>query len=573
MTVQAGSVALGWLLSKASVQKLIAFALFVIVVVKLAWWCITNPKYTLPPVFGILAAIYWWNLTVGLWVLAAGYAISVWLWGRHMLWASEIDTWNELRRGVPRLFKVRKHWPRIMKKMRLENDGAMPVLTSMHLSTSGIVAEVDTSDYAKHVSVMKKHEADIATAFRADRVLFKGDRNWLATVRIDWGAHLRREYKLHDMPQLGGYDRWPCPIPFAIAEAGGAATLVGNEPILVGGTTGGGKSNAAWAIIAGYIERGVPLMLDVIDPKGEFAECADNVGNGFINSYITGLDTEPAEYDAVMQAFYDDLKERSAAMGKSTLHTPTEEEPLRILVVDEGLPIAASLKSQGLKHPLVMITSQGRAVGFIPLFLTQVAQKDVLGLFRDLTSNRLSLRTGSRFLTEVVLGEGCEGDGARCSILDAEHDKGVGYMPARGGYMGWRSPHILDADRKVLARGEYPEAPAAILDDASKPRIVYALWDHADELLYIGQTRLDRGTPLHEVEKYSDTQLAERAAANRLAEHLKEQPWAGQIAKVTVRGVYPNKQAGLDAEELLIRTEKPPKNKVHATYNKGLINA
>lgn len=491
-----------------------------------------------------------------------------------MLWASEIDTWTELRKGVPRLFKVRKHWPAVMGKVKLDNSGLIPQLTSMHLSTSGVVAGVDTADFGKHASILKKYEADIAASFRASRALFKVEETWEATLRIDWGAHLRREYKLHDMPDIGPYTSWPCPIPFAIAESGGAATILANEPILIGGSTGGGKSNTAWAIIAGYIQRGIPLKLDVVDPKGEFAECADQIGKGFINSYITGLSTSPEEYDRAIDNFYTDLKTRAEAMGTETVHIPTEEEPLRILVIDEGLPIAASLQAKKLKHPLVMITSQGRAPGFIPLFLTQAAQKDVLGLFRDLTSNRLSLRTGSRFLTEVVLGEGCEGDGARCSILDAEHDKGVGYMSARGGYAGWRSPKISDIDRKSLAQGVLPETPAATVEDASKPRIVYQLNGATQQNIYIGQTRLDRGTLAHEIEKYSETDLSIRAAANRCSEHRKTQPWGNEISGLpVVRGVYPNLQTALDAEELFIRTEKPKYNITHADYNRGLIDA
>lgn len=571
MSVQPGSFILGWLASRPSIQKLILVALLAFGVIKAAWWCITNPKYTLPPAFGILTTIYWWDLTIGLWVTAAGYGVAVWLWGRSMLWVSEIDTWNELRKGVPRLFKVRKYWVSTMTKVGLEKNSAIPVLTTMHLSTSGVIAGVDTAGIGRHASELKKYEPHIAASFRADRALFKTDRNWLTTLRLDWGAHLRREYKIHDLPAMGPYESWPCQIPFAIAESGGPATLIANEPILIGGSTGGGKSNTAWAMIAGYIERGVPLMLDVVDPKGEFAECADQVGKGFIHSYVTGLDTDPAVYDAAIEAFYSDLKARAADMGTSTIHVPTEEEPLRILVIDEGLPIAASLKTRGLKHPLVMITSQGRAPGFIPLFLTQAAQKDVLGLFRDLTSNRISMRTGSRFLTEVVLGEGCEGDGARCSILDAEHDKGVGYIPARGGYLGWRSPYISDSDRKSLARGIFPEVPALVVDGASKPHIVYQILGEGKSNLYIGYTRLDRGTPAHDVDKYTETQLSERAALNRLGEHRRVQPWANEIVEIKVRGIYPTLATADDVEELLIRTEKPKYNKEHADYNRGLM--
>jgi len=75
------------------------------------------------------------------------------------------------------------------------------------------------------------------------------------------------------------------------------------------------------------------------------------------------------------------------------------------------------------------------------------------------------------------------------------------------------------------------------------------------------------------VDKYTEMQLAELAAANRLAEHRRDQPWTAEIDRIEVRGIHTNLAEGLDAEELLIRTEKPKYNKIHADYNRRLLDA
>jgi hypothetical protein len=579
MSLQPVSVLTGWLMGRPGTQRVVLAGMIFFGLFKIIWWSFRNPKYSIPVVLGVLSAIQWGSLLTGFWVTLIGFGGSLWLWGRNMIEYSEIDTWNELRHGLPRLWRVHRQWPVIAAKMQspsLTTGGEVPAIGQLRLSTSGVIATVDTSSVAKHVSVLKKHEFNIATGFKADRVLFRSERNWLSTVRIDWGAHLRREYTLHDIPASSNDEVWPFMLPFGITESGKAAEILANEPILLGGVTGSGKSGTAWAILAAYIRLGVPLEVDVIDWSGtEFGFLKQFVGQGIVKSYVGGPETPKEAIDATMKRFLKGMTTRLKAMERDELrlHVPTAKEPLRLLLVDEGLPISDGMRKQGMDHPLILIASQGRKANYIPLLNTQAAQKDVLGVFRDLTATRLSLRTTSRFMTEVVLGEGCEGDGAKCSYLDAEHDKGVGYMPARGGFQGFRAAKVSDADIRSLALGEWPDRAVEPVDDAAKPRIVYTLWNSTGENLYVGQTRLDRGTPVHELDRYTEDQLAQRAAANRMAEHVAEQPWGGQVLRVTVRGIHQNLAAGLDAEELLIRTERPLHNKIHADYNRGLTNA
>ena len=581
MQVNARSALLGWLMAKQTTQRLVLITVITIGILAAIWWCIRHPKYTLPVVFGILAGIQFGSLSVLTAVTTAGYLLVIYMWGRALLGCSEIDTWRELVVGLPRIWRVHRQWPVIAAKMgspSLTTEGKVPEIGQLRLSTSGVIATVDTSNVAKHVSVLKKHEFSFASGFRADRVIFRSERNWLSTVRIDWGAHLRREYTLHDIPESSNAEVWPYMLPFGVTESGAAAEILANEPILIGGVTGSGKSGLAWSVLAAYIRLGVPIQVDVVDWAGtEFGFLKQFVGQGLVKSYVGGPETPKEAIDATMARFLKGMTTRLKAMERDNLrlHVPTEKEPLRLLLVDEGLPISEGMRKQGMDHPLILIASQGRKANYIPLLNTQAAQKDVLGLFRDLTSTRLSLRTTSRFMTEVVLGEGCEGDGAKCSFLDAEHDKGVGYMPTRGGFQGFRSAHVTNADIQALAMGRWPDPGSEPLGDAFKPHIVYQLLGAAGENLYIGYTRLDRGTDPDELELYTEAQLAVRAAENRCGEHRRDQPWRAEIAKVVVRSIHPNLAEADDMEELLIRTEKPRHNIEHADYNRerGLIDA
>lgn len=569
--LDAKSIFLGWLSAKPAWQKLVVVTAIVWALVSLAWWACRNPKYSVPLTFAIWAGIKFRSLNLFLAILALSALAILYWWAYRLLRHSEIDTWRELIVGVPRILTVTNGWVDACDKAGLtrRGDTSAPALYDMRLSTSGVIATVDTSVIGKHASILKKHEFDLAASYRADRVLFRRDRNWTATLRIDWGAHLRRIYHLEDIPVSSNDTVWPYQIPFGVAEDGKAAEIVANEPILLGGVTGSGKSHTAWSILAGYLRLGVPIKVDAIDWSGsEFGVLKDLVGTGIVNSYTGGTNTSPEEFDKAMERFLKAAQTRLADMAVKgvRLHVPTEKEPLRLLLVDEGLPIAQSLQKQGISHPLVKIASQGRKANYIVLFNSQAGQKDVLGLFRDLTSTRISMRTASRANTEVVLGEGAEGNGARCCDLDQEHDKGVGYMTHKGTYQGFRSAKVSDSDVAALATGRVPDVPLSERALDLYPHTIYRLYDVTNRLLYIGSTHIYRGTPENEWDLRSEEELARTAGANRAKEHKASQPWGYEISGHTVdvvRDIYDNRADGREAEELAIRTENPPYNKIH----------
>ena len=107
--------------------------------------------------------------------------------------------------------------------------------------------------------------------------------------------------------------------------------------------------------------------------------------------------------------------------------------PLSVLVFDECVTVFQELLSGAATSPgrkahkkLLTIESQGRALGFMVIYLSQLAQKDILGAIRDMTPAQLSLKQKNAINTAMVLGDDAEKLGALCSKIG---DKpGFGYQ-------------------------------------------------------------------------------------------------------------------------------------------------
>jgi predicted GIY-YIG superfamily endonuclease len=70
---------------------------------------------------------------------------------------------------------------------------------------------------------------------------------------------------------------------------------------------------------------------------------------------------------------------------------------------------------------------------------------------------------------------------------------------------------------------------------------LYRLYDSEDQLIYVGVSK---------------------SAVRRLEQHLRDKPWADQIARQTAQA-YPSRDAAIEAERQAIQKEKPKKNILH----------
>ena len=182
------------------------------------------------------------------------------------------------------------------------------------------------------------------------------------------------------------------------------------------------------------------------NPDTDDSDQADNEGSAHELAFAEVL----ADAGGIMQARQVRLR------GFTRLHTPTEEEPLILIVIDELASLTAYVNDRDAKRrirsALSMLLSQGRAVGVSVVAALQDPRKDVLP-FRDLFPARIALRLTEREQVDMVLGDGYRARGARCDRIPTGLP-GVAYVvedgtpePAR-----IRFAYLSDKDIHTLAR-------------------------------------------------------------------------------------------------------------------------
>jgi len=486
-------------------------------------------------------------------LVPAAYGVVKW---QQLRARTEASTVGGVAQGLARIRVLQKRWPGVMHQLRMcSRDGSQtPPLTQAVATETGVKARVITGAIAADSQQLLKLEPQIAAGMFCDRVIVRSVSPSVASIRFDWGEHLRREYTLSDIPELPPVSKGsPALIRFGVHADGSPASIVSNLSTLVGGVSGSGKSSTAWALLAGYLEQ-VPVRVRVVDPPGiEFAKLGEAVGKGLVHSY--GVDPTLVAHSVPGSSSLDDFwldleraftrRLRSVSESGSRLHVPTVEEPLDITLIDELLPIAEELKKKNAptEHIVGKIAYLGRKAGFVVIALTQAAQVDTIGRIRDLFPQRISHKTGNRYNTDAILGDNAESDGARASRLDVAHDRGVGYMAATNGYLGLRSARLSDGDMDQIAAGQ---RPTPVLGKGPEPCSVYAFWGRNDEWLYVGKAEADR-------------------VSARWKEHAADKWWWDQVERKDVIDTYPDEKTALTAEAVLIRKQRPKYNKQHNT--------
>lgn len=201
--------------------------------------------------------------------------------------------------------------------------------------------------------------------------------------------------------------------------------------VLLGGTTGSGKSGVVWSLFAGLgpaIHAGL-VDLWVIDPKGgmEFGE-GERMFVRFECITAEGM-------LALLQEAVDLMRERAHRLRAAGVrkHVPTAEEPLVVVFIDEAATLSAfadrdtRTKFEEL-HGLLL--SQGRAVGFSVIETVIDPSKDTVPQ-RQLFPCRIGLRLSEGGQVPMILGQGAAERGARCTEIPAS-TPGVAYVEHDG---------------------------------------------------------------------------------------------------------------------------------------------
>ncbi|WP_298457888.1 FtsK/SpoIIIE domain-containing protein [uncultured Cellulomonas sp.] len=246
--------------------------------------------------------------------------------------------------------------------------------------------------------------------------------------------------------------------------------LLGSH-VLVVGATGSGKGSVLWAIVAGLAPaiRDRTARVWALDPKGGMELAA---GRPLFDRFVYGDPDDGGDYEIEFARALEDavsiMRRRQARLrGITRLHSPTEEEPLIVVLIDELANLTAYITDREAKRrigaALSLLLSQGRAVGVSVVGAVQDPRKEVVTV-RDLFPTRIALRLSEADQVALVLGAGARDRGARCDRI-AESMPGTGYVGIEGVAepLRVRFPHFTDQhiDALVAEYGTSADMTAA----------------------------------------------------------------------------------------------------------------
>lgn len=252
--------------------------------------------------------------------------------------------------------------------------------------------------------------------------------------------------------------------------------------LLVVGESGAGKGSVIWSILgqlAPAIRDGYVQVIGC-DPKGGVELF---MGEGLFTTLYASEATEiggrPWQEDLCIgleRAVQGMQRRQSRMRGKSRLHVPTREEPLVLVVVDEFLSLTFGVVDGKLAKRIdaafAALLSQGRAVGYSVIGLTQVGQKDALGsTIRDLFTLRVLLRVTDAEQVDMALGRGALKSGARAHEIPEKGAEGTGYVVTEGRTASVlvRFPWTSDDRLSEITASYSPPRPRPVIREAEPP--------------------------------------------------------------------------------------------------------
>lgn len=259
-------------------------------------------------------------------------------------------------------------------------------------------------------------------------------RPGLADFTIEWG----KPRPISTEPWHQGNNSYQAPLLDLDIEQNGTALVDLGRSVLIGGETGGGKSNDLWVMLETLNRLQIPYELHVIDPVGgvELDELE--------TSPFTKVYTDKASgADSVIRNFHAELGQRLEWMKSQHIrkHIPTKKRPFKICIIDELLVCTVLIKG-GATGPLGDIVAVGRKAGFAVWACTQLGQKEVISHVRDLFPQRICHRTRTEELTDCILGTHATRDGADCTRL-IHPGEGYIFTDTLRQFVKFQTPHIV----------------------------------------------------------------------------------------------------------------------------------
>lgn len=392
-----------------------------IVLPSLAFWMVT----------AVLAAV-WAVGQIAAWLsisFALACLIALGFWRMSFPDSYAIHVTGRARGTVRSLFVYRWRWGRALRRSGVISAvGGLPLL--VRTSSTPVfdrlwvrmVAGQRVDDFADESDRLAQSFGALACRTHA----VQGSPHWVELM------FLAKDPLTKDVRPYPPDPGWRTGLPIAVREDGQTwyLRLIGSHVLLVG-AAGSGKSSVMWAII----DQLIPAINDrlvrlwVLDPKGGMEMAA---GQRHFNQFCYG--TDPAEYAALLEQAVRVMKARQARLrGVTRLHSPSTDEPLIVVIVDEMAALTAWATGearQRIQNALALLLSQGRAVGVSVVGAVQDARKETIPM-RGLFTFRICLRVNEADEVPMVLGRNALNRGAKCHEIPRT-SQGVGYVEIEG---------------------------------------------------------------------------------------------------------------------------------------------
>jgi hypothetical protein len=225
------------------------------------------------------------------------------------------------------------------------------------------------------------------------------------------------------------------------------------------GNLGSGKSSETWTTLDSLIKQNLPMRVRFADPKGgmEFSIMAKKAYD---------YEADPTELDKFLGRALADLAKRQsemAALGWTNWEPnnpdfPLEKFPLDVMVIDELVTFIdmmddAKIKINGKEYKAIkafrIYLTQIRAAGFTVDASSQLAQKEVIGVLRDLFTYKTCLRVGSAEIVRIVLGDPKLYPAHQ--LPPGDENSGIGYTDSGEGPMKYRAVLLSKKERTGVA--------------------------------------------------------------------------------------------------------------------------
>jgi S-DNA-T family DNA segregation ATPase FtsK/SpoIIIE len=430
----------------------------------LAWAIIKRPLLALP-----VAAFTGLVVLVGMHdaqALAIYALVGLWIWRRAHRDSFDRLVGRRARSGWRRWWVYERRWRSTMtlsglgKRMRLRRD-VVPRIEKVTSTRWGdrvlvrLLLGQCTEDY-------ERDAPELAHSFGASSCRVREERPGRVWLEFTTRDPLREPVPA--LPVSEDVDLEAVPIGRREDGEPWRVKILGTH-MLIAGMTGSGKGSVLWSLLRGLGPeiRDARVAVWAIDPKGGM-----ELGPGrplYARFAVPSLNDLDAPYERIAGLLEDAVKvmQRRAqglADGLVRRHTPTTEEPLILVLIDEIANLTAYLTDRKVKErinrALGLLLTQGRAVGVCVVGALQDPRREVMTL-RSLFPDKVGLRLDSPTEVDMVLGDSAREQGAYCDRIPAGLP-GVGYVRVDGVREPTRvrAGHVKDEDIAAMVRDYAP---------------------------------------------------------------------------------------------------------------------